>query len=304
MILQRLASMVRSEVRALRQSESLLLNTGKLLINSHATIQSFQLSDFEFKIFSQWGEDGIIQYLIKNINIENKSFIEFGVEDFFESNCRFLMMNDYWNGFVIDGSKQNIEKIKKSYWFHKYNLEPKESFITRENINYLLKFSDFPYDIGIISIDIDGVDFHVFEAMESWKPAIYIFEYNSNFGSMTPVSVPYDPMFVRKEKHWSNQYWGASLSAFDYLAQSRGYSLVGVNGAGSNAFFVRNDLLNDRVRATTVQECFRSMSFRDSRDQNGNLTFANAEARRAMIAHLPLVNVITSETISVADLPD
>jgi hypothetical protein len=294
---------LRSGFRAIRQSETALINSGRVLINSQMSLTSTNVNDYEFKIFSQWGEDGIIQYLTRSIDIENHTFIEFGIEDFCESNCRFLMMKDFWHGFVIDGSKKNIDTLRSSYFFFQYELNSCCSFIDRNNINGLIEASGFSKFPGIISIDLDGVDFHIFEAMKDWRPSIYIFEYNSNFGKEAPVTVPYDPAFVRRAKHWSNQYWGASLPAFDHLAKSRGYSIVGVNSAGSNAFYVRDDLLNDRVKPTTVDACFRNMSFRDSRDRTGKLTFADASTRLDLMANMPLVNVVTGEQICVSDLP-
>ena len=100
------------------------------------------LSEVEFQVFSQWGEDGIIQKIIDTIEIKNKTFIEFGVGDFFVSNCRFLMMHDNWSGFVIDSSEKTIEVLKKAYFYWKYNLKLINAFIYKENINNLLLKSD------------------------------------------------------------------------------------------------------------------------------------------------------------------
>jgi hypothetical protein len=136
--------------------EEIKINQGLILTKLNQTNTSKNLKDYEFKVFSQWGEDGIIQYLINILEIKNKTFIEFGVEDFSESNCRFLMMKDDWRGFVIDGSRQNIEKLKKSYYFWKHDLKAIPAFIDRENINELLSKSDFDCDLGILSIDVDG----------------------------------------------------------------------------------------------------------------------------------------------------
>ena len=71
------------------------------------------INNYEFKVFSQWGEDGIIEYLVSNIKIENKTFIEFGVENYEESNTKFLLLNRYWKGLIIDSSPENIDYIKK-----------------------------------------------------------------------------------------------------------------------------------------------------------------------------------------------
>src|ERR1700722_18223181 len=100
--------------------EQVKLNQGKLLSRANLSLNSTSLQDYEFKVFSQWGEDGIIQKLISSVEIKSKTFIEFGVEDFTESNCRFLMTNNNWSGFIIDGSTANITKVKAShfYWAH------------------------------------------------------------------------------------------------------------------------------------------------------------------------------------------
>jgi hypothetical protein len=93
------------------------INQGRILSSLNGSKSTNNLKDYEFKVFSQFGEDGIIQYLTKSIEIKNKTFIEFGVADFIESNCRFLLMKDDWKGFVIDGSKSNIQRLKNSYFY-------------------------------------------------------------------------------------------------------------------------------------------------------------------------------------------
>lgn len=288
--------------RSTRQTESAMINQGRILCELHANKQSNELSDYEFKVFSQWGEDGIIQYLVRNIPNIKKQFIEFGIEDFFEANCRFLLMKDFWEGFVIDGSQDNLYSLRNSYYYWRHQLVDCCSFITKDNICDLLSKSNFDKDLGIISVDIDGIDYYVFEALSEWTPAIYIFEYNSLFGKDLPVTVPYDAAFTRNTAHYSNQYWGASLPAFHHLATLRGYSLVGTNTAGNNAFYVRNDLLNERIVAKSLESSFTSMSFRESRDEQGKLTFLSGSDRQALIADLPLVNVATGAKLFVRDL--
>lgn len=99
---------------------------------------SASLREVEFKVFSQWGEDGIIQYLLSRTTPRNKAFIEFGVGDYRESNTRFLLLNDAWKGLVIDSSSENIGKIRKSDDYWRYDLTAVNAFITRDNINYLI----------------------------------------------------------------------------------------------------------------------------------------------------------------------
>ena len=285
-----------------RALDDVKINQGLLLSEMHRDKNFNLLSDYEFKVFSQWGEDGIIQYLTRNLAITNRTFIEFGVEDFFESNCRFLLMKDHWRGFVIDGSESNIERLRSAYFFWRHPLQAKKAFITRENVRPLLNESGFDKEVGILSVDVDGVDFYLLEALDEWSASVVIVEYNSLFGSTRPVTIPYDPAFQRSKAHWSNLYWGASLPAFADLLVGRGYALVGVNSVGSNAFFVRRDLLNERVRETSVAQCFRESTFREAREQTGQLTLKSARACGAVIGDLPLVDVESGQTIRVADI--
>ncbi len=285
--------------------DELKINQGLILsqLNSMRAVRHpVSLTDYQFKVFSQWGEDGIIQFLVSNLEIRNKTFIEFGVEDFFESNCRFLMMKDNWAGFVIDGSIKNIDRLKSSYFYWQYSLQARASFITRDNINSILEESGFDKDLGILSVDIDGVDYYVLEALADWTPSILIVEYNGIFGTDRPVSVPYQADFSRGRRHYSNLYYGANLPAFMYLAQKRNYAFVGVNNAGSNAFFVRKNLLNDKIREVDFQSNYSDSTFRESRDLNGDLTFLSGLARRQPIGDLPVVDVKTGESLCVRDL--
>jgi hypothetical protein len=287
-----------------RRLDEVKINQGLILSQMQYAAKRKHLWEYEFKVFSQWGEDGIVQYLVSHLDIRNRTFIEFGVEDFSESNCRFLMMKDRWSGFVIDGSEQNIERLKNAYYFWQYPLSCRSAFITKENIGALLEESHFDKEIGILSVDIDGIDYHVLEALADWHPAILIIEYNEAFGSSRPVSVPYDPTFVRHRKHFSNQYWGASLPAFCYLTGRRGYGLVGTNSVRSNAFFVRRDLLNDTVREVGVADCSGEATYRDTRDQAGRLTFISGLDRRRLMADMPLIDVSTGTALQVKDLND
>jgi hypothetical protein len=275
------------------QLEEVRINQGRVLsvLNHHKASQS--LSDYEFKVFSQWGEDGIIQHLIRSIDIKNKTFIEFGVEDFFESNCRFLMLKDDWKGFVIDGSEFNINRLRSSYFFWKHHLLAKQAFVTKDNINELLNESEFDQDLGILSIDIDGVDYFVFDSITSYKPRILILEFNPIFGVERKITIPYSADFNRTKAHYSNLYFGASLAAMTYLAEKKGYGLVGTASAGGNAFFVREDLLNERVQRLTAAQAYRPFNCRESRDESGQLTFLGGDDRINAIRGLPVLNVET-----------
>jgi hypothetical protein len=277
----------------LRFIDEIKLNQG-LILEKLNQISNVTFPKSSFSVFSQWGEDGIIQYLINNIDISEKSFIEFGVEDFIESNCRFLMMKDNWDGYVIDGSSFNIQILQQSYFFWRYNLTAVCAFITKDNINHLLSASSFPNEVGLLSIDIDGNDYYVLDEIIT-KPSILICEFNSIFGPDRKISVPYNSNFDRTVAHYSNLFWGASLSAINYAAEKKGLVLVGVNDAFNNAFFVRRELLNDKVVQKSVSEVFGFSKYRESRSIDGKLTSVSGKERVKLIDGLSVFNVESKE---------
>jgi hypothetical protein len=259
-----------------------------------------KLSDAEFKVFSQWGEDGIIQYLISQIPIPNKIFIEFGVENYRESNTRFLLVNNNWSGLVMDGDTSNIEQIRSMPLYWRHDIEAKAAFITAENINSLIQESGIHGDIGLLSIDIDGNDYWVWKAIseETISPRIVIVEYNSLFGRERAVTIPYTPDFQRSKAHYSNLYYGTSLKAFCQLAEEKGYKFVGSNSAGSNAFFVRSDVIGN-LPVTDCEHGYVESKVREARNETGKLMFLAGAKRLEMIGHLPVVDLESGETIAI-----
>jgi hypothetical protein len=233
---------------------------------------------------------------VKNIKIENETFIEFGVEDYSESNTRFLMMNNNWNGFVMDGSEENMVRLRNQNWFWKYSLKTKAVFITKENINELLAETRFK-NIGLLHIDLDGNDAHILEVLDLHKlnPSIIIMEYNSVFGSERAITVPYDKNYMRTKKHYSNLYYGASLSALTFIAGNKGYGLVGCNLAGNNAYYVRKNLLNETIKEKTIDNVYVLSKFRESRNKDYSLSYLDGDDRYEVIRGLDVINVKTNE---------
>ncbi|WP_228780239.1 hypothetical protein [Aquiflexum lacus] len=252
------------------------------------------LSDVEMKVFSQMGEDGIIQYLINNINISSKRFVEFGVEDYTESNTRFLLMNNNWEGMIFDGNESNMKDVYQREYAWRHTLTAKHAFVTKDNINSLLLENGFSGNIGLLSIDIDGNDYWVWDSIDVINPDIVICEYNSVFGSERAITIPYNENFYLLNYHYSNLYFGASLMALCYLAEKKGYVLVGTNSAGSNAFFVKFDKAQN-LKIFNAKEGFNDSKFRSSRDKSGKLTFISGEQRYNLIKGLKVINVITNE---------
>lgn len=258
------------------------------------------LGDAEFQVFSQFGEDGIVEWLISRLSGIPRSFVEFGVEDYTESNTRFLLRNRNWRGLVMDGSAANMHRVRSHHSFWKHDLTAVAAFIDRENINGLIADNNFAGELGVLSIDIDGNDYWIWETINVVNPWIVIVEYNAVLGDVRPVSIPYDSSFVRGRSDRSHLYFGASIKAFQYLGEVRGYSLVGTNRAGNNAFFVRSDLLQ-RVEGLIADSRPLPSLFRESRAPDGRLSYMRGVARHGVIAEMPLVDVVSGETLRLAD---
>ena len=266
---------------------------GKIIGELHNNIQIENIHDAEFQVFSQFGDDGIIQYLVSKLDIPNKTFIEFGVENYTESNTRYLLVNNNWSGLVIDGEKKNIEFIKRDPVSFMHDLHAICAFVTRENINDLiLDFLKKGYssEIGILSIDIDGNDYWIWDEISVINPVITIMEYNAVFGKDHAWTIPYKPNFSRLTGHKSFQYWGASIKAFCRLGEKKGYSFVGCNSAGNNAYFVRNDKLGN-VKTLTAEKGYVLSKFREDVDEHGERY--NIFKRIDLIKGMEIFNVET-----------
>ncbi|MBL8541061.1 MAG: hypothetical protein JNK68_11910 [Betaproteobacteria bacterium] len=306
-----LRSLVRSAARNIRryligdlpaQQLNTLLLLGKLhaervrALPSHASIQKA-----EFTVFSQFGEDGILQYLLQRVPLATRFFVEFGVEDYQESNTRFLLVNDNWSGLVLDSDARLIEAIRRDPLHWRYDLTATRAFITRENIDEVLAAQVPSPDIGLLSIDLDGNDYWVWQAIVSIEPRIVVCEYNSLFGGTRAVTVPYDPSFSRGQAHFSHLYFGASLAALCRLGAEKGYDFVGCNSKGTNAFFVRSDLSAafEKLRAA---EGFVASTHRDSRDEQGNMNYLRGADRGRAIAHLQVLDVEQDRLVTLGEV--
>ena len=281
------------------QLHAVQLSLGRIEARQTADVPVGALAEAEFKVSSQWGEDGIIEHLLRHVPVVNPTFIEFGVQDYVESNTRFLLEHRNWSGLVLDGSDDNIAKIKRDSIYWRHNLKAEAAFVTRDNINDIIRNQGLSGDVGLLSIDIDGNDYWVWEAIKVISPRIVIVEYNALFGAAAAVSVPYKSNFDRTRAHSSNLYWGCSLGALELLAARLGYVLVGCNSNGNNSFYVRADVVNGFTNMPAA-EAFRPAKFRESRGPSGELTFLSPSEALSEIGDLPLVDVRTGKSTTVA----
>lgn len=287
-----------------QQTEEKLL-TAKIAVNLMKLMNPVKdIAEAEFKVFSQFGDDGILQYLIHCLQIapQHRSFVEFGVENYEESNTRFLLLNNNWRGLVMDGAKANVAHIHASPDFWKHDLTAVAAFIDADNINQLISSAGFSGEIGILSIDIDGNDYWVWRNIQVVDPIIVVAEYNGIFGGERAVSIPYDPAFRRSQAHYSNLYWGCSLAALNLLATKKGYAFVGCNSAGNNAYFIRQNRMPDILPRPSIEAGFVDPKFKESRDSSGALSYLSGARRLEAIKHLQLTDVITGKTDSIGNL--
>lgn len=262
------------------------------------------LQDVEFRVSSQWGQDGIIDWLIERAEIPpaKQAFIEFGVDNYRQSNTRFLLQNRNWRGFIMDGDTAVVKAVESDNLAWRYDLTARSAFITSANINDLISEAGFRGEIGLMSIDLDGNDYWVWEALHAVDPIICICEYNAVYGDVHPICTPYDKNFNRTIAHPSNLYFGASIAALCFLAAKKGYRFVGTNSAGNDAFFVRKDYANRFVDGSLQLIRSSPSRFRESRDGSGRKTYIGGLERLKQISTLPVVNVETGEISQLGNL--
>jgi len=249
------------------------------------------LQSHEFRVHSQAGEDGIIQFLVNNVEIPNRTFVEFGVEDYREANTRFLLVNDHWSGLVMDGDPGNVARIKADPVFWNSSLVAVQAFVTRQNVNELLESAGMTGDIGLLSVDVDGNDYWIFDAIEVARPAIAVVEYNHRFGPTRSVTIPYEATFVRRR---SDQSWlcsGASLAAIVNAAKRKGMAFVGCNSFGNNAFFARTDLVPEWLTTYSAAEGFVAGRFKEGLCVDGREIVPSAAEEQRLCAEVTLVAV-------------
>lgn len=214
-----------------------------------------KLADCGFRVFSQFEEDGKILFILASIGMKNSRFVEIGADDGLNSNCANLALNFGWSGLFVDG---NIRSVNRGRYFYKKYPHPhgdKPVFhagkVTRENINEILEQYGFIGEVDLLSIDIDGNDYWIWDAIDVMSPRIVIIETHIIYEEKDIV-VPYDPEYSFPGRH--PQYHGASPVAMVKLASRKGYRLVGANQLGFNFIFVRNDEGAAILREVSISE--------------------------------------------------
>lgn len=296
------------------QQDLLRLQLGQLLVEAQRHAGPIRnLQDAGFTVFSQWDDDGIINYLLDRLPQVAPVCIEIGTGDWHESNTRFLVQYRNWQGVLIDRDAEALARLRQSELLWRHDLEVITAHVTVETINSLVRQGLSALEgiaagaddaVGLLSIDVDGMDYWLWDALEVVRPALVICEYNAVFGAQWAVTVPYDPAFDRYRAHPSGLYFGASLAALHHLAARKGYVWIGCNRAGNNAYFV------EQRHAPAVADLARSARFQPSRfresqaaDGSGN-SYIGGRQRARLIAACEVWNVDLGRHMPLGELLD
>jgi hypothetical protein len=240
-----------------RVSQLILLNQYRELAHLGKALPSFD--DVEFRLFSQNGEDGILLYIFGLIGMGGRRCVEICAGEGIQCNTANLIVNHGWTGLLFDGDEKLLEKGRAYYarLGDTFCYPPKlvSAWITKDNVNELIKTNGFEGEIDLLSLDLDGVDYWVWDAIEVVRPRVVIAEIQCLWGAERSVTVPYARDFRAGVVDQFAIYSGASLPAFVKLARKKGYRLVGVQRLGFNAVFVAEGVGEDLLPEVDLDSC-------------------------------------------------
>lgn len=242
---------------ATKVSQMVLLNQYRAMVHRGEPLPSFD--DVQFRAFSQNGEDGILLFIFGLIGMGQRRCVEICAGDGIECNTANLIVNHGWHGLLVDGNERLLQNGRSFYsqLADTSSYPPKlvSTWITRENVNQIVKENGFENPVDLLSLDIDGVDYWIWEALDVIRPRVVIAEVQCIWGSDRAVTVPYRPDFRSVFIDQFGVYSGASLPAFVKLARKKRYRLVGVERLGFNAIFVAEGVGEELLPEVHVDSC-------------------------------------------------
>jgi hypothetical protein len=229
------------------------------LLQKQLPLPTFE--DAEFRAFSQNGEDGILLYIFSLIGMTSRKAVEICAGDGIECNTANLIINHGWTALLFDAHAESVARGKAFYAQNKdtFNWPPQliQAWVTAENVNELIQRNGFEEDVDLLSLDMDGMDYWIWKAIQVISPRVVVVEYQDIWGPDKAVTVPYDPDFVAEFGPYGPDYCGASLPAFVKLGRQKGYRLVGCQRYGYNAFFIRNGIADQIFPEIPASACFK-----------------------------------------------
>ena len=261
--------------------------------------------DLEYKVFSQNGEDGIIDFILRKLNIEKPKFVEIGVGDYTESNTRFLFESRTAKGLIIDCLEDLSIKVSKNLKLWKGDLKIEEIFINSENIMSVLEKNNFEKDIDFFSLDIDGIDYWIIKSLPANFSKVAVIEYNPIFGHEHEVTVPNIDKFDRTSYHYSNLCYGMSLRALVSIMEFKNFYFLGSNLRRNNAFFVSKNFSKDaffpNIKISNISENV-DCNIRESRGIKKELTYLSGQERIKEIKDCEIIDLKRDIKVKIKDL--
>ena len=225
------------------------------LVSGH----SLPLSETGFRVFSQFEEDGMLLYVFSVIGMGSKTFVEIGSDDGINSNCANLAFNFGWSGLFVDSNPESIRRGQRFYakYPHPWMYQPQFrcAAVSPDNVNDLLSSNGMTGEIELLSIDIDGDDYWIWNAIEAIQPKVVVIETHVRFG-FNNIVVPYG----RSSSTDFATHHGASPIAMVKLGKQKGYRLIGANQLGFNFIFLKNTLAVIELPEVVVQDVLRHPS--------------------------------------------
>ena len=228
------------------------------------SLPTFQ--DAGFRKYSQFEEDGILLYLFSLITPVNRTCVEICAGNGRECMAANLVINHGWWGHLFDGNEKNVAAGQRFFansrdtFFHPPTFH--QAWVTAENVNELIAKSGAKGPIDLLSLDIDGMDYWVWKAIEVVQPQVVVCETHNLIPGDRALTVPYDPKFVFQ----SEDFRGASLAAMCKLGREKGYRLVGTHRFGFNAFFVKNGVGEKFFPEVDIFSCLQDPATRAIRE--------------------------------------
>lgn len=216
--------------------------------------------EVEFRNQSQNGEDGILHYIFSLIGAPHKTVVEICAGDGIQCNAANLLINHGWTGLLVEGDEARATRASRYYASHPdtFNYPPTVAnrWVTKDSVNDIIREAGYSGEVDLLSLDLDGVDFWIWQAIEQISPRVVVAEVQAVWGAEKAVTVPYRDDFSAGFHEGFGIYSGASLPAFVSLARARGYRLIGVQRYGYNAFFLRNDIGQKEFPEVPAGSCF------------------------------------------------
>lgn len=240
---------IREELVKLRQANLVLLESH--MLQDARSSDPKRLLRYGAQSFSQNREDGQIAEIFRRIGETSRQFVEIGCGDGLQNNTALLLARG-WRGTWIESNRTAEGRIRVAFREQLSNgqLTFIRDMVTIENVANRLARANVPSEFDLLSIDVDRNTYHIWAALNHIWPRVAVVEYNSYFPPTVDWKVVYEPNGI-----WAGGiYFGASLKALELLGRELGYSLVGCDVTGTNAFFVRNDLVGHHFAAPFTSE--------------------------------------------------